>query len=268
MTVRFRDDRKARRQWGRALALALAWTTLAGCDASAPDPAMVAPDVPAVVPHARQDAHTRRRRAAARERVGQGGPIRIALVGDSITEGWRRSGRGVFERGLAPYGAINLGVDGDRTEHVLGRIQEGDLDGIAPALCVLLIGTNNLARDPPGTVVAGIGAVVEALRQARPEAEILLLALLPRGKQREGRARRVVDETNRRLAAAARDWPVTFLDVGTVLLEADGTLAPAVSPDALHLSAEGYARLEAALRPEIERVLGPLEPGTSSRPGL
>ena len=40
---------------------------------------------------------------------------------------------------------MNLGIGGDRTQHVLWRLDNGNIDGIKPKLAVLMIGTNNSA---------------------------------------------------------------------------------------------------------------------------
>ena len=77
----------------------------------------------------------------------------ILFFGDSLTEGWDAK---VWERSLAPRGALNAGVAGDRTDHLLWRLQHGNLAGPQPKAVVLLIGTNDLAygRSPELTADA------------------------------------------------------------------------------------------------------------------
>ncbi len=230
-----------------------------GCDAEEPAEPDASSVHPAVVPTPRSDAHSRERRAAIRERALSGDPVRLVLLGDSITERWGGAGVEIDRRELAPIGTANLGIDGDRTEHLLGRLHDGELDGIDPEVIVLLIGTNNLGRDGPEAVVAGIGAIVEWLHEARPAADLWLLALLPRGFAPDGYERHVVGMTNASLERAARTWPVTFIDVGHALLEPDGRLSRRVSPDGVHLSQEGYARWHAAMRPMLSKAFGEAE---------
>ena len=81
------------------------------------------------------------------------GNIDLLFLGDSITQGWNNNE--VWRRHFEPRKAANFGIGGDRTEHVLWRIQNGELEGIAPKVTVLMIGTNNsalihLRGDRPG----------------------------------------------------------------------------------------------------------------------
>src|SRR5438552_5987443 len=76
-------------------------------------------------------------------KIAQKGDVDLLFLGDSITDGWRGGGKKVWEANFAPLKAANFGIGGDRTEHVLWRIQNGELEGIKPKLVVLMIGTNN-----------------------------------------------------------------------------------------------------------------------------
>ncbi len=53
------------------------------------------------------------------------GAIDLVFVGDSITDGWRGGGKAIWQKDFAPLKALNLGIGGDRTEHVLWRLQNG-----------------------------------------------------------------------------------------------------------------------------------------------
>ena len=82
---------------------------------------------------------------AANERIGRGG-INLVFLGDSITQGWEDAGREVWNEFYAPREAINLGFSGDRTQHVLWRLEHHGLERLAkdpPKLAVVMIGTNN-----------------------------------------------------------------------------------------------------------------------------
>src|SRR5687768_6223587 len=70
------------------------------------------------------------------------GDVGLLFLGDSITDGWPRSGEWSWLK-FAPYKPANFGIGGDRTEHLLWRITNGELDGIKPKVTVLMIGTNN-----------------------------------------------------------------------------------------------------------------------------
>lgn len=66
-----------------------------------------------------------------------GSNINVVFYGDSITEGfdWQ-----IWNRVFAPLGAANYGIGGDATQHVLWRIQNGELDNLSPRIVVLMIG--------------------------------------------------------------------------------------------------------------------------------
>lgn len=68
----------------------------------------------------------------------------LIFDGDSITEGWQtRVGQEVWDKKLRASNAVDFGVGGDRTQHVLWRLSKGQVDGMNPKLA-LLIGTNNM----------------------------------------------------------------------------------------------------------------------------
>ena len=69
----------------------------------------------------------------------------VVFVGDSITELWERRHRHRWNHWFS-YGklrALNLGFSADRTEHVLWRLENGELDGYKAKAVVLEIGTYN-----------------------------------------------------------------------------------------------------------------------------
>ena len=179
----------------------------------------------------------------------------MIIFGDSLTEGWDAT---VWERSLAPRGALNAGVSGDRTDHLLWRLQHGNLAGPQPKAVVLLIGTNDLAYGrSPELTADGIRANLEMLRQRLPEARILLLGLLPREESPSALLRVEVAQVNRLIRDCADGRHIVYAEIGEVLLDRDGLLPAAISPDQLHFTERGYALLAARLGPELDRLLGP-----------
>ncbi len=181
------------------------------------------------------------------------GPDAVIFLGDSLTSRWRTDGREAWDRHFAPRGACNLGVGEERVEHILWRVENGALDGPPAAAVVVLAGTNNLGRNTPDQVAEGVSVLLADVRAKQPAAAVVLLALLPRGKAAGSRERVWAAAVNARLAADDHGPGVRYLDAGAVLLDSDGTLSDAVSPDGLHLSAEGYRRLG----PEVNAALPP-----------
>jgi lysophospholipase L1-like esterase len=171
-------------------------------------------------------------------------PHRVLFLGDSLIERFQTpDAPELWRKDMEPRGVLNAGVSGDRTEHLLWRLQHGNLVWPAPAGIVVLIGTNDLSYDrPPEIVAEGIRANLLYLRQKLPQARIGLLGLLPRDPSPEGRFRRGTLAVNRLIARCGGD-AVVYADIGEVLLERDGQLSTAISPDHLHFSQAGYARL-------------------------
>ena len=105
------------------------------------------------------------------QRVKQG-KVDLLMIGDSITHGWEGAGKEVWQKFYAKRNAVNLGISGDQTQHVLWRLENGNLDGIQPKLAVLMIGTNNAAGGNPQEIAAGVRAIVERLRAKLPQTKI------------------------------------------------------------------------------------------------
>jgi beta-glucosidase len=191
------------------------------------------------------------------------GDIGVVFLGDSITEGWEGAGRDVWAKSFAPRHAVNFGIGGDRTQHVLWRIQNGNLEGLAhpakgspPKLAVIMIGTNNTGSDTPAQIAEGIAAVVEATHERLPNAKILLLAVFPRSEKATDPIRDTISRINTR-AAKLTDKPyVTYLDIGDKFLAPDGTLREEIMPDRLHLSAKGYQIWADAIDATVRELLG------------
>lgn len=194
------------------------------------------------------------RQAAVNERVKQGN-VDILLLGDSITHGWD----GVPELWAKYFGkwqTVNAGFSGDGTQHVLWRIENGNIAGISPKLCVIMIGTNNSnGNDNTAEEIAdGIKTIICKLNTDIPQAKILLLAIFPRGDgpsaQREKNAKASL------LASKMADNKTVFyLDINDKFLGANGILSKDIMPDMLHPNALGYTIWGDATAPTIEKLM-------------
>ena len=191
----------------------------------------------------------------------QGG-IDILFMGDSITDFWRNRGSNVWNQYYAPQHPANFGISGDRTEHVLWRMDNGELDGIKPKVVVLMIGTNNTGKERNGNlrntipqVIEGVQAVVADIRMRLPDSKILLLAIFPRGNKIDDFQRGEVAVINTVLAKLDDGKMVKFLDIGANFLEADGTLPRSIMPDFLHPNEHGYQIWADAMNPTLDVML-------------
>jgi len=187
------------------------------------------------------------------QRAAQGN-IDLLFLGDSITQGW--SENPVWRRYYGPRQAANFGIGGDRTQHILWRLAHGEVDGLAPKVVVLMIGTNNLNDNSPAEIAEGVEAIVEDLRERLPDAKILLLGVFPRGKTRAADLEADepdprISEVNALIAGLGERDGVTYLDIGTHFLDADGKVPKDLMPDFLHLSRKGYRIWAEAMEPTL-----------------
>ncbi|WP_234423275.1 GDSL-type esterase/lipase family protein, partial [Xanthomonas fragariae] len=150
---------------------------------------------------------------------------------------------------------LNLGFGWDRTQNVLWRIRQGELDCLDPRWVVLQIGTNNLVgtaqsrASTPAETAQGVEAVVNEVHRRLPNSKLILMAIMPRGRNASDLHRAPITETNRLLAARyGNDPSVRLVDISNQLLQPDGTLSEALMPDGTHPSEAGYKIWAQALR--------------------
>ena len=120
----------------------------------------------AIDPVPRPDNGWKQRQASFNERVKEvGKKAQLIFIGDSITHSCENDGKEVWAERFAKYDAINLGIGGDRTQHVLWRLDNGNLEGLSPKAAVLMIGTNNSNGEDntPEQIADGVRAIVEKL---------------------------------------------------------------------------------------------------------
>lgn len=191
--------------------------------------------------------------------IAKEGKAQLVFLGDSITAGWAGNGKEVWAKAFGQYEPANFGIGGDRTQHVLWRIQNGELDGgIKPKACVLMIGTNNSAQDPAEGIAKGVTAIVETIRAKQPQAKILLLAVFPRGSKPDGQLNAQNDklkEVNAIISKLDDGKNIFYLDIGGKFPVADGKLDKTVMPDFLHLAPAGYQIWADAIGPKLAELM-------------
>ena len=191
------------------------------------------------------------------------GQAELIFVGDSITQGWEANGREVWAKYYAPRHALNLGIGSDHTQHVLWRLDHGNLEGLKPKAAVLLIGVNNIPdeNNSPRQVLEGVTAVVHKLREKLPETKVLLLGIFPfREDFCSQRAKAL--QVNQALHKLEDGHWIRFLDIGHLFIEPDGRISKEMMRDFLHLSPAGYRIWARAIEPDLAALLGqkPIEP--------
>lgn len=239
----------------------------------------IPPSSSTTIPDKIQDGYWHGQFVRVNNEVAAAKDVQVVFFGDSITKGWsmlQAKGKPVWEKRFAKYSPINMGNSGGITPTMLYRVSNGNLDfpkGEAPAVAVLLCGTNNygvtqsdggrvkwdLGIDtPPSEVADGVRAIAQTFRKKLPRTRVIVLAILP-VKQQAKWAK--VQETNRILAGY--DYPkdeVVYLDLQDHFINADGKLKPGLFTDGTHLTTEGYEALADAIQPIIERLIqaGPI----------
>ncbi len=181
------------------------------------------------------------------------GPVGLLFLGDSITDFWGRTGELTWLK-FAPYSPANFGISGDRTQHVLWRINNGELNGISPKATVIMIGTNNVRDDAPETTAEGVKAIVETVRQKLPQTKILLLGIFPRDAA-ASEARKKNAAVNGIISKLDDGKSVFYLDIGSAFLDDKGEISSEIMPDKLHPSAKGYELWYNALMPKLTEFL-------------
>ncbi|MBL8800317.1 MAG: GDSL family lipase [Planctomycetia bacterium] len=189
--------------------------------------------------------------------IAKKGDVEVLFLGDSITAGWRGAGKDVWAKHFEPLKAANFGIGGDRTQHVLWRILNGELDGIKPKIAVLMIGTNNSGADSATDIAEGVTEIVKTIHKKSPSTKVLLLAVFPRGKMLPNSQNDKLIEVNKTLAKLDDGGKtVRFLDIGPKFLGEDKQLPKDIMPDFLHLSPKGYEIWAEAIMPALKEMVG------------
>ena len=179
--------------------------------------------------------------------IAQRANIDLLFVGDSITDwfanprgGQPATGLAVWDTNFGPFKPADFGIAGDTTQGVLWRMQNGELEGFKAKLIVLMLGTNNINRNPNDEIVDGDRLIIEEFNKRQPQAKVLLLGIFPRNADPANPLRATIKEINSKLAKLADNNKVFYMDIGDKFLTADGTLTTEIMADGLHPTAKGY----------------------------
>ena len=185
------------------------------------------------------------------------GPVGLLFIGDSITAGWRNA-QETWNKYYGKCSPANFGIGGDRTQHVLWRIENGELDGISPKVVVLMIGTNNTGGDSAEAIAKADIKIVQSIRAKLPKTKVLVLGVFPRGDRKTGElsatAMPKIKEVNAALAKLDDGNTIRFLDITDKVLSG-GKIPADVMPDQLHPNAKGYQIWAEAMQPLLEQMM-------------
>lgn len=220
------------------------------------------------------------------KRWTQSGDLDLLFLGDSFTETWRGTEGGlrcvrckavpeIFAQEYGTVKAAAFGIAADRAAHLLWRLQNGELpQGLKARVVVVLVGSNDLGQNGPGTAeetTKGIRAIVDYVREVIPEAQVVPMAILPRGRiTHHGQATILPIRTNitlvnnnlRELWGNQTDPKISFLDCNSKFVDAAHRVFVDrhLMPDYFHLNELGYQKWADCLNPVIAKWL----PGLTS----
>ena len=188
--------------------------------------------------------------------IAKAGGVDLLFLGDSITAGWGGA-KEIWEKAFGAYKPANFGIGGDRTQHVLWRITNGELDGIKPKVAVVMIGTNNSGSDDAPGIAQGVTKIVQTIHEKSPATKVLLLAVFPRGSKPDGAfnaSHEKLKQVNATLAKLDDGKSTFYLDIGEKFLT-NGALKAEIMPDFLHLSKAGYQIWADAITPKLAELM-------------
>ena len=183
------------------------------------------------------------------------GTFDLVFFGDSITHNWETNGKDAFAELRKTYSVLNIGYSGDRTEHLLWRGRNGELDGYKAKCIMLMVGTNNSSDRAPD-VAAGIKEILALIAEKQPQAKTLLLPIFPRGASADDKKRVKNEEVNAIIKSYADGEKVIWVDFNAKFLDAKGD-TEWIMPDRLHPNATGYREIWLpAVLPHFKGICG------------
>lgn len=190
----------------------------------------------------------------------RGKTVDLVLLGDSIMHFWEWKHPASWKKLTQGRTVLNLGYGGDRTQNVIWRVENGELDGYKAKNIVLMIGTNNnSSKDTnPANVAAAIEKIVALVRAKQPDAQLILHPIFPRGasanSSRHADARVRNDKTNALLKTFADAHPeIKWIDFNDKMVDSTGWVPRTIMADEIHPTDAGYDFWMDAILPHLKK---------------
>ena len=222
---------------------------------------------PADVATPRTDANSKlaHEQLLAKRKAGQ---IDVYFMGDSITRRWGATDEQYkdllanWRANFTGWNAADFGWGADKTQHMLWRLQNGELDGVNPKIVVLMAGTNNVGRATPlgdveeraADVARGVAAIVREIRKRAPDATVVITGITPRNDNIA--VMPVINRANQQIAALADGKKTRYININEQLAFPDNQLREGMANDGLHLTVKAYQVWADALKPIFTEILG------------
>ena len=186
------------------------------------------------------------------------GEIDLVFFGDSITHFWESHGADSLAELRKTYSVLDIGYSADRTENLIWRGENGELDGYEATCVMLMIGTNNSwhRMDKPEDIAAGVKKVLETVLKKQPKAKVLLLPIFPFGDDPGNKVRVNNEKVNPIIRTFADGQRVIWVDFNEKWLDEKGS-ANKWTVDGCHPSDEGYKNVWLpAVLPYFKEIVG------------
>ncbi|CAC5400669.1 PAFAH1B2_3 [Mytilus coruscus] len=173
----------------------------------------------------------------------------VVFIGDSLIQHMQFSE--IWVKMFQPLHSLNFGIGGDQTQHVLWRVENGEMDDVQPKVVVLLVGTNNYDHTDK-EVTEGILAIVKAIQERQSQVQIIVLGIPPRG-EKPNPLREKISKINEGLSSKLSSTPnITFLNADfSAFINSEGLIDSKDMYDYLHFTNEGYRKFCEPLVEEI-----------------
>jgi lysophospholipase L1-like esterase len=187
----------------------------------------------------------------------------IIFLGNSITQGiggnrpsvTYKAGKPYFEKAFNEFHWVVAGISGDRTQHILWRLQNVNYASSKPKLLVLTIGVNNFNEDSGEETADGIKLILDWLQANMPETKVLLIGPLPTGLHPNS-SNRIKYDMVHSIIKNYTSAQVTYLPLTKYFIKQDGELdTNYCSGDGIHLIEPGYELWAKLLKEAVGVVL-------------
>ena len=186
------------------------------------------------------------------------GEIDLVFFGDSITHNWESAGAESLAELRKTYSVLDIGYGGDKTENLIWRGENGELDGYTAKCIMLMIGTNNTwhRKDKPADIAAGVRKILDVIAKKQPQAKVLLLPIFPFGDSPKHPNRVNNEAANELIAKFADGKKVIWVDFNAKFLDEKGDNVKWM-PDHCHPNAAGYREIwMPAVLPYFKEIVG------------